>query len=244
MKYEFTKNTQVVNGETLTQIRALRDIGDRVKAGDLGGWVENPRTLSQEGNCWIDTGVKLGSCAHIRVDAYITGDLSLLGFAHIGDNAYIDADGVTDSDILISDNVRIASDNPNERVQLGSMFINARNNATIKHTINFEGWLSIFGNVIIDCPLVFNDHTDLSLAGDETILIPPTVFKEFWPITITPKYITIGCQHHTPEEWWAFDDTTIYKMNRIQALEWWKAKKEDLRKKYDDYILSLESNSN
>ena len=48
MKYELTDNKK--NG--LTQIRALRDFG-AVKAGDLGGWIESEKNLSQGGDCWV-----------------------------------------------------------------------------------------------------------------------------------------------------------------------------------------------
>lgn len=52
MKYELTKNTKVVDGKTLYQIRAIKDFGD-VDKGDLGGWIEAEKNLSQEGNCWV-----------------------------------------------------------------------------------------------------------------------------------------------------------------------------------------------
>ena len=52
MKYELTDNTKTVNGVKLYQIQALKDFGN-VKAGDLGGWIEKEKNLSQEGDCWV-----------------------------------------------------------------------------------------------------------------------------------------------------------------------------------------------
>ena len=40
-------------GPILRRIRALKDFG-HVKAGDLGGFVEEEANLSHDGNCWID----------------------------------------------------------------------------------------------------------------------------------------------------------------------------------------------
>lgn len=55
MKYELTENSIKVGYMTLYQIRALKDFGD-VKAGDLGGYIEQESNLSQDGDCWIKDG--------------------------------------------------------------------------------------------------------------------------------------------------------------------------------------------
>ena len=47
-KYELTGETKEIGGVTLHRIRALIDIPEHyVKAGDLGGWIEAERNLSQ-----------------------------------------------------------------------------------------------------------------------------------------------------------------------------------------------------
>lgn len=48
-KYEILQNvTKEHHGVTLYTIKALKDFGD-VKAGDIGGWIENEDNLSQYG---------------------------------------------------------------------------------------------------------------------------------------------------------------------------------------------------
>ena len=42
-----------------------------------------------------------------------------------------------------------------------------------------------------------------------------------YPITYTKDIVNIGCESHTLEEWKAFDDEEIKKMDS-QALAWWK----------------------
>lgn len=51
-KYELTDETIEVYGTALHRIKALKDFGN-VKTGELGGYVESERNLSQEGNCWV-----------------------------------------------------------------------------------------------------------------------------------------------------------------------------------------------
>lgn len=87
----------------LRRIRALRDIGDKVKAGDLGGFVESEQNLSYEqgDDAWLfDDAI---CCNDARVDgnsilkdnaeasgkAYITGGSILGGTVQAADRAQI-----------------------------------------------------------------------------------------------------------------------------------------------------------
>jgi hypothetical protein len=80
MKYELTENSIKVGYMTLYQIRALKDFGD-VKAGDLGGYIEQESNLSQDGECWIKDGTAV-------VGKIISGD-DLVD--HINNNNIINA---------------------------------------------------------------------------------------------------------------------------------------------------------
>ena len=46
-----------------------------------------------------------------------------------------------------------------------------------------------------------------------------------WPVSTDGKSIQIGCQHHSVEDWAAFDDRVIAKMDE-EALTFWKWHKE------------------
>jgi len=78
MKYELTTNTKTYLDRTLYQIKALKDFG-RVKAGDLGGWVESEDNLSQEGDCWITDSVKVYGNALVYGSAWVYGNDVLVG---------------------------------------------------------------------------------------------------------------------------------------------------------------------
>ena len=107
-KYELT-NESIMAGETkLYRIKALIDIGSKygykVKAGELGGYVESWRNLSRYGESWIannacvygnafvtDNATVYGN-AKVYGDAIIADDASVYGDAYVYDDAYVYGD--------------------------------------------------------------------------------------------------------------------------------------------------------
>ena len=51
-KYELTSDTKIVFGHILYRIKALSSFGC-VSAGDLGGFLESEKNLSQNGDAWV-----------------------------------------------------------------------------------------------------------------------------------------------------------------------------------------------
>lgn len=93
----------------LHRIRALRDFAD-VKAGDLGGWIENRTNLSDQGDCWVYDDAKVHSDAmvydHARVSdrACIFGyDANAFGRARIQDRAMVKCSEVSDHAVVSGD---------------------------------------------------------------------------------------------------------------------------------------------
>ena len=95
-KYELTDETIDVSGTTLHRIKALKDFGN-VKKGELGGYVESERNLSQEGNCWVCGNAKVCGDAELCGDAKVCGNAWVFGNAEVCGNAevYGDADYIT-----------------------------------------------------------------------------------------------------------------------------------------------------
>ena len=54
-KYELTRETKVIDGVELHRIKALNSFGS-VEKGDLGGWIESEKNLSQDGDAWVGDG--------------------------------------------------------------------------------------------------------------------------------------------------------------------------------------------
>ena len=90
-KYKLTDETTDVLGITLHRVKALKDFDD-VKKGELGGYVESERNLSQAGNCWV--------CDNAKVcdNAWVYGNAKVYGNAWVYDNAWVCGDAMICSD--------------------------------------------------------------------------------------------------------------------------------------------------
>ena len=83
-KYELTAETKEIGGKILHRIRALVDIpGNDVKAGDLGGWIEVERNLSQKGAAWVADEARVMGEALVMDSARVTGKARVMGNARV-----------------------------------------------------------------------------------------------------------------------------------------------------------------
>lgn len=89
MKYELTNETINFFGRKLFRIRALKNIGNNVKKGDLGGFVESENNLSQKGDCWIFNLAKAYDNAMIYGEAEIYDSAEIFGSAMVHDFAKV-----------------------------------------------------------------------------------------------------------------------------------------------------------
>src|SRR5438132_8371421 len=100
-KYELIADEFIENiGKKLYRIRALKNFGD-VKAGDLGGYVEQEKNLSHEGDAWISgeacahgraqvlAHAKVSDLAEVGGDARICGNAEVFGRAQVFDRARV-----------------------------------------------------------------------------------------------------------------------------------------------------------
>lgn len=126
-KYAFTGETKQVAGHTLHRIRAVRDVGTHVKKGDLGGWIESEKNLSQGGDCWVgDEACVYGRAevyghaevldnARVYGDAWVYGRANVLdhaqvyGIARVYDDAYV-LEGAKVGDAWVHDNACVRGD--------------------------------------------------------------------------------------------------------------------------------------
>lgn len=88
-KYELTDETRQVAGHTLHRIRAVRDIGTYVNKGDIGGWIESEKNLSQDGDCWVSGEACVYGNARVYGNAVVNGCAVVCGNAHVGDDAWV-----------------------------------------------------------------------------------------------------------------------------------------------------------
>jgi hypothetical protein len=71
-KFKLTKTFKIENGVKLFQVQSLKDFSN-IKKGELGGWVEKEKNLSQEGNCWIYDNARIYDNAWKKSPPYIKG---------------------------------------------------------------------------------------------------------------------------------------------------------------------------
>ena len=97
---------------TLYRIRACRDFGN-VKAGDLGGYIEKPENLSQEGDCWVYDNARVYGNARVYSnalvydDAEVYGDVWVYGNARVCGNACVYGDTEVYGKAWVCGNARV-----------------------------------------------------------------------------------------------------------------------------------------
>ena len=100
-KYKMTSNYKIFLGKKLFQIRALVDLCNGVKAGELGGYIEKEENLSQSGNAWVSGN------ALVTGDAYVTGDARVTDNAYVTDNAWVGGNARVTDNAQVSGNARV-----------------------------------------------------------------------------------------------------------------------------------------
>ena len=114
-KFELTSETKVVFGRTLYRIKALVKFGD-VNAGDLGGWIEAEKNLSQSGNAWVygDARVygdaEVYGNAEVSGNAWVSGDAEVYGNAEVSGNAWVYGDAEVSGNAEVYGNARVYGD--------------------------------------------------------------------------------------------------------------------------------------
>lgn len=94
-KYGINKHDIIeYDGHKLYGITALRDFGD-VKNGQAGGYIEDGKNLSHEGNCWIYPGAMVFEdalvfgCAKVKDHAIVRGKAFLCGNCEVSGDAIV-----------------------------------------------------------------------------------------------------------------------------------------------------------
>jgi NDP-sugar pyrophosphorylase family protein len=114
-KYVLTDETRIVEGRTLYRIKAVRDFGN-VKAGQLGGWVEDEWNLSHLGNCWIadDACVydkaNISDAAQVRGKTVVAGNAKVGGAVSITSNTRVFGNARVFGEVCLTGNVQVSGD--------------------------------------------------------------------------------------------------------------------------------------
>ena len=107
-KYELTDGKiRFLNGKKLSRIKAIIDIGDTVKVGDLGGYVESEDNLSHEGTAWIFWHARVFGDAYVYGNAKVSDNARVYGSVKVFDNAEISGNAIVCGDVTVFGNAKI-----------------------------------------------------------------------------------------------------------------------------------------
>ena len=87
-KYELTSETKIFFGHILYRIKALSSFGC-VSAGDLGGFLESEKNLSQNGDAWVYGDAWVSDNAEVSDNAGVYGNAMVFGDARVSGNAWV-----------------------------------------------------------------------------------------------------------------------------------------------------------
>ena len=128
-KYELTSETKVFNGVELHRIKALESFG-RVEKGELGGWIESEKNLSQDGDAWVFDNATVRGNAKVRGTSMVSGNASVSGNAYVGGNSCVGwnscvcENAIVCGDAIVSDNATVCG---NAKVRRKEDFIVFKN---------------------------------------------------------------------------------------------------------------------
>lgn len=88
-KYELTSNFKMYSDKKIFQIRALVNLENGVKVGELGGWIEKEENLSHNGKAWVSDNTWVTNNAHVSGDAWVRDNVWVSGDAHVAGNAHV-----------------------------------------------------------------------------------------------------------------------------------------------------------
>lgn len=180
-KYEFTGNTRSYNGVVLHEIRSLVNFGN-IKIGDLGGWIESEKNLSQQGESWVYSDAyvfgnaricqngsvgefaKVYDNAVVMENAYVAGHTKVYGYAKVYGNSCV-KDGVK-----IYENAKIFGNAEVKGRSVVKGGVEICNDAIIDSFSKIDGFGRIGGDLIIyGSSINLDDYTDYQIYSDNYI---------------------------------------------------------------------------
>lgn len=195
-KYKLRTDLNItVNEKTLYRIEALKDFGN-VKAGELGGYVENQCNLSQFDNCWIYD------------NAMVFGDARVIKDALVYDNAQVFESAQVFGEARVSGNAQVLENAQvfgyaqvfGKALVLGDAQV--YESAKVSGSAQLYGYAQVFGNALVcggACVRNFDeiDYTPISISGFS------------YTITVTLTSINIGCKSFTIDEIDSFGELAV-----------------------------------
>ena len=182
-KYELIPSDK----EGLYRVKALKDFNN-VKKGDIGGYIQSEKNLSQYDECWIyDNAVVMGY-------AVVMGDAKVYCDAQICDNAVVMGDARVYSNAIVMGNAKVCD------------HASVYGNAQVCGNAQIWGYVVIQGNAVVRGNVIVQGNADVSgdaiISSDKDYI----VFKNWWSSgrfftwTRSNNMWKVGCFYGTGEE--------------------------------------------
>ena len=168
-KYELTSETKVINGVVLHRIKALNSFGN-IKKGELGGWIESEKNLSQYGDAWVDDNAMVFGYATVRGDATVCGNAKVSGNAWVSDNATV----------------------------CGNAWVS--DNATVYGNAKVYGNATVFGYAMISGYAMINEDANVCENADFIVFKNWWSSGRYFTWTRSNNKWTVGCFYGSGEE--------------------------------------------
>lgn len=105
-KYELTSETKVINGVELHKIKALKSFGN-INKGELGGWIEDEKNLSQDGDSWVYDNATVYENARVFDNATVCDNATVFDNATVYGNAWVGGHGTVEDNATVDDNATV-----------------------------------------------------------------------------------------------------------------------------------------
>ena len=218
-KYALSDRGTRFDDKTLYQIRAEIPFG-KIQEGDLGGFIENEKNLTHEGNAWISGNAKVFGGAKVSGNARISGNADVSGNAKVFGNTRVSNSAWVYGDAKISGDARISG----SAWVFGSAWVSDNSwvygDAKVSENARISGRTEVSGSAEICGDARVSNYKPINITGLK------------WNITISDHHIQIGSELHRIDEWKNLSDEKIGLM-ADDVLSWWKI--------YKDIILTVAS---
>ena len=148
-KYKIRKDlSYTFDGHKLYRVEALKDFGD-VKKGSIGGFIENEKNLSQEGNCWVYLDAKVYDNAKVFGNSVIDGHAQVCDNSVVFDNAQVRRYSKVKNNARVYGNARIWGNSivkDNAQVYANSLLLE---NAQVCDNANLSGTCLVRDDAIV-----------------------------------------------------------------------------------------------
>ena len=171
-KYKLTNEKfTTASGKVLYRIQAVREISQRgrvVKKGTIGGYVESPANLSQEGEAWLaDKAMSLGKTI-IEGDAWVGGNAVIWGNSVITDEAEIWGDTFVESSTVAGECKIKDQANVKDATLSGAVILQNKvhvEKTSVEGTVNVMDKSRIFASTVKGKDIIVREKANIDMSN-------------------------------------------------------------------------------